>query len=457
MKAVDGSTDMLKVPPHFIDAERSILGGVMLDHESWEKVAGRVVEEDFYRPEHRILFGTLKELARRSQPFDVITVIDALNSSGKLEAVGGESYLWEMVNDIRTVANISSYSDIVREKSVLRQLINVSNEIADSAFNPQGRELKELLNTAEAKVFAIAEQTGTQGNILMLKDILASAVDKIDHLHKSAGTVTGMATGFSDLDDMTSGLQKSDLIIVAGRPSMGKTTLVMNLAEYAAVQHKKPVLVFSMEMPADALVMRMIASLGRVNLANIRAGKLDDSDFSRIMSVVNILSEAPLFIDDTPGLSPMEVRARARRLAKEHGELGLIVIDYLQLMRVPGFKVDNRTAEISEISRSLKELARELNVPVIALSQLNRSLEQRSDRRPMMSDLRESGAIEQDADLIVFIYRDEVYNPESMDKGTAEIIIAKHRNGPVGKIRLAFLAQHTRFENLAFSGPQGYE
>ncbi len=453
----DKTTDMLKVPPHFIEAERSILGGVMLDHEAWEKVGGRVVEEDFYRPEHRILFGVLKELARRSQPFDVITVIDALNSSGKLEAVGGESYLWEMVNDIRTVANIATYSDIVREKSVLRQLIGVSNEIADSAFNPEGRELKELLNNAEAKVFAIAEQTGSQGNILMLKDILASAVDKIDYLHKSAGTVTGMATGFTDLDDMTSGLQKSDLIIVAGRPSMGKTTLVMNLAEYSAVQHKKPVLVFSMEMPADALVMRMIASLGRVNLANIRAGKLDDSDFSRIMSVVNILSEAPLFIDDTPGLSPMEVRARARRLAKEHGELGLVVIDYLQLMRVPGFKVDNRTAEISEISRSLKELARELNVPVIALSQLNRSLEQRSDRRPMMSDLRESGAIEQDADLIVFIYRDEVYNQESMDKGTAEIIIAKHRNGPVGKIRLAFLAQHTRFENLAFSGPQGYE
>lgn len=456
-KATDKTTDRLKIPPHFIDAERSILGGVMLDHEAWEKVSGRIVEEDFYRQEHRILFGTLKELARRSQPFDVITVIDALNSAGKLEAVGGESYLWEMVNDIRTVANIASYSDIVREKSVLRQLISISNEIADSAFNPQGRELKELLNTAESKVFAIAEQTGSQGTMVMLKDILASAVDKIDHLHKSAGTITGMATGFSDLDEMTSGLQKSDLIIVAGRPSMGKTTLVMNLAEYAAVQHKKPVLVFSMEMPADALVMRMIASLGRVNLANIRAGKLDDSDFSRIMSVVNILSEAPLFIDDTPGLSPMEVRARARRLAREHGGLGLVVIDYLQLMRVPGFKVDNRTAEISEISRSLKELARELSVPVVALSQLNRSLEQRSDRRPMMSDLRESGAIEQDADLIIFIYRDEVYNPESMDKGVAEIIIAKHRNGPIGKIRLAFLAQHTRFENLAFSGPQGYE
>ncbi len=451
------SIDMLKVPPHFVEAEQSILGGVMLNHESWEKVAGRVFEEDFYRPEHRILFGVLSDLARRSQPFDVITVIDALKSAGKLDAAGGESYLWEMVHEVRTVANMTSYADIVREKSVLRQLINISNEIADSAFNPQGRELKELLNTAESKVFAIAEQTGSQGTAVMLKDILAAAVDKIDHLHRSAGMITGVATGFSDFDEMTSGLQRSDLIIVAGRPSMGKTTFVMNIAEYSAIQSKKPVLVFSMEMPADGLVMRMIASLGRVNLGNIRSGKLDDDDFSRIMSVVHILSEAPLFIDDTPGLSPLELRARARRLAKEQGGIGLIIIDYLQLMRVPGFKVDNRTAEISEISRSLKELARELNVPVVALSQLNRSLEQRSDRRPIMSDLRESGAIEQDADLIAFIYRDEVYNPESLDKGTAEILIAKHRNGPIGKVKLAFLAQHTRFENLAFSGPQGYE
>lgn len=447
----------LKIPPHFAEAEQSILGGVMLDHEAWEKVAGRVCEEDFYRQEHRILFSALRELARRSQPFDAITVIDVLKSNGKLDAVGGETYLWEIINNTPTVANIAAYADIVREKSVLRQLIGVSTDIADSAFNPQGRELRDILNTAEAKVFAIAEQTSSGGGAVLLKDILASAVDRIDHLHQTAGMITGVATGFTDFDEMTSGLQKSDLIIVAGRPSMGKTTFVMNLAEYSAVQHKKPVLVFSMEMPADALVMRMIASLGRVNLASIRSGKLDDDDFSRIMSVVNMLSDAPLFIDDTPGLSPIEVRSRARRLAKEQGGLGLVVIDYLQLMRVPGFRVENRTAEISEISRSLKELARELKAPVVALSQLNRSLEQRSDRRPMMSDLRESGAIEQDADLIVFIYRDEVYNPESMDKGTAEILIAKHRNGPIGKIKLAFLAQHTRFENLAFSGPQGYE
>lgn len=449
--------DVLKTLPHFVEAEQSILGGVMLNHEAWEKVAGRVCEEDFYRQEHRILYSALRELARRGQPFDAITVIHYLKSSDKLEAVGGETYLWEITNNTPTVANIASYADIVREKSVLRQLINVSGDIADSAFNSQGRELKDILNTAESKVFAIAEQTGKQGGALLLKDLLASAVDKIDQLHRSAGAITGIATGFNDLDEMTSGLQKSDLIIVAGRPSMGKTTFVMNLAEYTAMQNKKPVLVFSMEMPADALVMRMIASLGRVDLSNIRSGKLDDEDFKRIMSPVTMLSDAPLFIDDTPGLSPLEVRARARRLAKEHGGLGLIVIDYLQLMRVPGFRVENRTAEISEISRSLKELARELSVPVIALSQLNRSLEQRSDRRPMMSDLRESGAIEQDADLILFIYRDEVYNPETADKGVAEILIAKHRNGPIGKIKLTFISKYTRFENLAYQGPQGYE
>ncbi len=449
--------DALKLPPHFVEAEQSILGGVMLDHEAWERVGGRVCETDFYRQEHRVLFEALRELAKRGQPFDAITVIDILKSSDKLELAGGETYLWEIINNTPTVANIVAYADIVREKSVLRQLIGVSNDIANSAFNPEGRELKEILNTAEAKVFAIAEQTGTQGGPVLVKDMLTTVVDRIDYLHRSAGTITGIGTGFMDLDELTGGLQKADLVIVAGRPSMGKTTFVMNIAEYAAIQHKKPVLVFSMEMPADALMMRMIASLGQISLSDIRSGKLTDDDFSRIMSSVSLLSEAPLFIDDTPGLNPVELRSRARRLAREQGGLGLIVIDYLQLMRVPGFKVDNRTAEISEISRSLKELARELNVPVIALSQLNRSLEQRADKRPVMSDLRESGAIEQDADLIVFIYRDEVYNSESQDKGTAEILIAKHRNGAIGKIRLAFFSKYTKFDNLAHSGIQDYE
>lgn len=454
---VTNPLDALKMPPHFVEAEQSILGGVMLDHEAWERVAGRVCDTDFYRQEHRIIFEALGSLAKRNQPFDAITVIDILKSKGKLDAAGGETYLWEIINNTPTVANIVAYADIVREKSVLRQLITISNDIADSAFNPQGRELKEILNTAESKVFAVAEQTGSQGGAILVKDILSATVDKIDSLHKAAGSLTGLGTGFKDLDGLTSGLQKSDLVIIAGRPSMGKTTFVMNMAETVAIQEQKNVLVFSMEMPADSLVMRMIASLGQINLSDIRSGKLTDADFSRIMSSVNMLSEAPLFIDDTPGLSPSELRSRARRLAKERGGLGLIVIDYLQLMRVPGSRTENRTAEISEISRSLKELARELNVPVLALSQLNRSLEQRSDRRPVMSDLRESGAIEQDADIIMFIYRDEVYNAESPDKGTAEIIIAKHRNGPIGKVRLAFLSQYTKFENLAQSYDQGYE
>lgn len=446
---------MLKVPPHFVEAEQSILGGIMIDPEGWDKVAGLLCEGDFYRHEHRLLFRALEELARRGQPFDVITVVNMLKSSGGLEAAGGEAYLFEIANNTPTAANIGAYAEIVREKSVLRQLIAASQDITQSAFEMEGRELRDILDLAESKIFAIAEQTGGQKGPEALKHILANAVDRIDHLYHSEEAITGMATGFADFDGMTSGLQKSDLIIVAGRPSMGKTTFAMNIAENAAMHHKKPVLVFSMEMPSDALATRIISSLGRVELGNIRSGRLTGEDFSRIMSTVQMLSETSLYIDDTPSLSPLEVRARARRLAKEHGELGLIVIDYLQLMRVPGFRVENRTAEISEISRSLKELARELNVPVIALSQLNRSLEQRADRRPVMSDLRESGAIEQDADLIIFIYRDEVYNPESPDKGSAEVLIAKHRNGPIGKVRLAFLGQYTRFEDLAYSGFQG--
>jgi replicative DNA helicase len=368
---------------------------------------------------------------------------------------GGEAYLFELANNTPSIANVSAYADIVREKSVQRQLIGVANDIADSAYNPDGREVAELLDLAETRVFAIAEQTAAEGGPEAIKSVLVRAVERIDALYHSGDSITGLATGLMDLDNMTSGLQPSDLVIVAGRPSMGKTTLVMNMAEHAAIKAEKPVLVFSMEMPADSLAMRMMSSLGRIDQHRIRTGKLDDEDWPRVTSAVHMLSEAPLFIDDTPGLSPSEMRARARRLMKEHGQLGLIVVDYLQLMKVPGFKADNRTAEISEISRSLKSLAKELTVPVIALSQLNRSLEQRQDKRPIMSDLRESGAIEQDADLICFIYRDEVYNEDSPDKGTAEIIVAKQRNGPIGKVRVAFLGKFTRFEDLAHSGYQG--
>lgn len=450
-------TGLLKTPPHAIEAEQSILGGLLLDNQAWDKVSGKLCTEDFYRHEHRMLFEALADLSKRDQPFDVITLAESLKSLGELENVGGEPYLFELSNNIPSVANIAAYVDIVREKSVHRQLISVSNQIAETAYNPDGRKVSELLDIAETKVFAIAEQTGTDGGPQIIKDVLGRAIEKIDALYHSGGDITGLSTGFADFDKMTSGLNPADLVIVAGRPSMGKTTFAMNMAENAAIQSGAPVLIFSMEMPDDSLAIRMISSLGRIDQTRVRSGKLKDEDWPRVTSAVNMLSEAKMFIDDTPGLSPAEMRARARRIAKEHGQLGAIVIDYLQLMQVPGFKVENRTAEISEISRSLKALAKELNVPVVALSQLNRSLEQRADKRPVMSDLRESGAIEQDADLIVFIYRDEVYNEETPDKGVAEIIIAKQRNGPIGKVRLAFLGQFSRFEDLSYEGYQNVE
>ncbi|HCA89455.1 MAG: replicative DNA helicase [Legionellaceae bacterium] len=449
------SSNPLKRPPHVLEAEQAILGGVLLDNQAWEKISAKLCAADFYQAEHRIIFTAILDLAKKNQPFDVITLLDNLKSIDELDAAGGESYLFELANNTPSVANVSAYADIVREKSVQRQLIQIAGDIADAAYNPDGREVSELLDLAEAKVFAIAEQTQHDGGPQAIKSVLVRAVEKIDALYHSGQLITGLETGLTDLDNMTSGLQPADLIIVAGRPSMGKTTLVMNMAEHAAISSRKPVLVFSMEMPADSLAMRMMSSLGRIDQHNIRTGKLDDDDWPRVTSAVHMLSEAPLFIDDTPGLSPAEMRARARRLAKEHGQLGLIVVDYLQLMKVPGFKAENRTAEISEISRSLKSLAKELGVPVVALSQLNRSLEQRQDKRPVMSDLRESGAIEQDADIICFIYRDEVYHEDSPDKGMAEIIIAKQRNGPIGKVKVTFLGRYTRFENLSTTYQEG--
>ena len=450
------SSELVKRPPHSVEAEQSILGGLMLDNGVWEKIGDVLCEADFYRTEHRVLFRAIVHLASKSQPFDVITVLDVLKSSQTLDDAGGESYLFELANNTPSVANVPAYAGIVREKSVQRQLIAVAGDIADSAYNPGERVIAELLDFAETRVFAIAEQTPSDGGPEGIKSILVRTVEKIDALYHSGDSITGLATGLTDLDQLTTGLQPSDLIIVAGRPSMGKTTLAMNMAEHVAIKSGKPVLVFSMEMPADSLAMRMMSSLGRIDQHRLRTGKLDDNDWPRVMSAVHMLSEAPLYIDDTPALSPTELRARVRRLAKQcGGSMGLIVVDYLQLMRVSGSKIDNRTAEISEISRSLKALAKEMQVPVIALSQLNRSLEQRHDKRPMMSDLRESGAIEQDADLICFIYRDEVYNEDSPDKGCAEIIVAKQRNGPIGKVRVAFLGKYTRFEDLAYQGYQG--
>ncbi|MGL6030501.1 MAG: replicative DNA helicase [Legionella sp.] len=448
------TVDSLKRPPHSAEAEQSIIGGLMLDNQVWDKISSKLCDTDFYRTEHRILFRAVQALAKKEQPFDVVTLLDTLKSNNELDDAGGETYLFELANNTPSVANVNAYADIVREKSVQRQLIGVATEIADSAYNPVGRGVSELLDLAETRVFAIGEQTGGDGGPENIKSILVRAVEKIDALYHSGDAITGMATGLSRLDEMTSGLQPSDLVIVAGRPSMGKTTLVMNMAEHAAIQSGKPVLVFSMEMPSDSLAMRMMSSLGRIDQHRIRTGKLEDDDWPRVTSAVHMLSEAPLYIDDTPAMSPAEMRARARRLAKEHGSVGLIVVDYLQLMKVPGFGAENRTAEISEISRSLKALAKELHCPVIALSQLNRSLEQRADKRPVMSDLRESGAIEQDADLICFIYRDEVYHEDSPDKGTAEIIIAKQRNGPIGRVRVAFIGKYTRFEDLAFNDYQ---
>jgi replicative DNA helicase len=441
---------VMKIPPHSIEAEQSVLGSLMLDNKGWDKIADKMSEEDFYRSSHRLIFHAMNNLSTRNQPLDVLTVAESLKNINELDNIGGEVYLFQLVNNTPTAANIVAYANIVRERSVLRQLISITNEIADTAFNPEGRNSTDLLDESERKIFKIAEQAMRGSEPQKFGKLLAKTMERIEALYNSNETITGVATGFSDFDEMTSGLQMGDLIIAAGRPSMGKTAFAMNMVEHVAIKTKKPILVFSMEMPGEQLAMRMMSSLGRIDQHKVRTGKLDDEDWPRVTSAIGMLAEANLFIDDTPALSPVEVRARARRVARENGNLGLIVIDYLQLMQVPGNK-ENRTQEISEISRSLKALAKELKVPVVALSQLNRSLEQRGDKRPTMSDLRESGAIEQDADLIAFIYRDEVYNENSPDKGTAEIIIAKQRNGPIGKVRLAFLGKYTRFENLSYS------
>ena len=448
----DYSLDALKVPPNSIQAEQSVLGGLMLDNQTWDSIADKVVETDFYRRSHQLIFRKIEELAEKQIPFDVITLSDALKGIGELENVGGLGYLIMLAKDTPSAANIVAYANIVRDRSVLRQLIHIGTEISDSAFNTDGRDTAELLENAERQVFQIAEQRqkGQGGGFISIKSLLAQAVDKIETLFEQEGAITGASTGFTDFDSLTSGLQPSDLIIVAGRPSMGKTTIAMNMAENIALKCGKPVAVFSMEMPGDSLAMRMMSSLGRIDQNKVRTGKLEDDDWPRLTSAINILAGTQLFIDDSPALTPTEVRARARRLARDHGQLGLIVVDYLQLMQSPS-SGDNRVQQISDISRGLKALAKELNVPVVALSQLNRNLEQRPNKRPVMSDLRDSGAIEQDADLIVFVYRDEVYNEDSPDKGIAEIIIGKQRNGPLGTVRLTFLGQYTRFENFAGS------
>lgn len=438
----------LKVPPHSIDAEQSVIGGLMLDNECWDQVADKVSEADFYRREHRLMFRAICGLAEKNQPFDVVTLSEWLSNQGDLDSVGGMAHLGEIAHNTPSAANIAAYAGIVRERSVLRQLIRAGTEIANSAFNTEGRSAPDLLDAAERVVFEIAEQGERRlRGFAAIKDLLTAVVDRIDLLYQSDSPITGVATGFTDLDDKTSGLQPGDLIIVAGRPSMGKTSFAMNIVEYAAISGSLSVAVFNMEMPAEQLTMRMLSSLGRIDQHKVRTGRLGDDDWPRLTSALNMLSDTKIFVDDTPALTPSDLRARCRRLKREH-DLGLVVVDYLQLMQVPGTK-ENRATEISEVSRSLKALAKELGVPVIALSQLNRSLEQRPDKRPVMSDLRESGAIEQDADVILFIYRDEVYKDDSPDKGIAEINIGKQRNGPIGKVKLTFLAHITKFENYA--------
>ncbi len=445
---IHAETEALKVPPNSLQAEQAVLGGLMLDNNAWDTIADVVNEEDFYRRDHRLIFRAIAQLAEQNNPLDAVTLSEWLDQNSLLDDVGGLSALGALAQNTPSAANIKAYADIVREKSVMRQLIDVGNQIANSGFQTEGRDSSALLDNAEKLVFDIAEhgKRGKRG-FRNIRGLLAAAVDRIDMLFQQDDAITGVSTGFTDLDNMTAGLQPSDLIIVAGRPSMGKTTLAVNFAENAAIKHQVPVGIFSMEMPGEHLALRMMSSLGHIDQHKIRTGKLEDDDWPRLTSAVSLLDSAPIFIDDTPALNPMELRARARRLKREHN-LGLIVIDYLQLMQVSNTR-ENRATEISEISRNLKALAKELEVPVIALSQLNRSLESRTDRRPVMSDLRESGAIEQDADVIMFIYRDEVYNEESPQKGLAEIIIGKQRNGPIGKCLLTFRGQFTRFENYA--------
>jgi replicative DNA helicase len=419
----------------------------MLDPSSWDQIADVVVVEDFYRADHKLIFKAIGSLNERDQPPDALTVSEHLDRHGELAASGGLAYLSQLVRDVPSAANVRAYARIVRERSMLRQLIGIGHSIAASAYDDEGRPVEELVDLAEQRVFDIADRGSRRGRgFTSLKELTSKTIDRIDQLYHSTEEITGVPTGFKRMDEMTAGLQRGDLIIVAGRPSMGKTTLAMNIAENAAIAHAVPTAIFSMEMSAEQLTMRMIGSIGHLNQSHLRTGSFSEDDWPRIDSAVSIMSNTPIYIDDAPALTPTEVRARARRISREAGGLGLIVIDYLQLMQVAGTK-ENRATEISEISRSLKALARELNVPVIALSQLNRSVEQRTDKKPVMSDLRESGAIEQDADLIVFIYRDEVYDPDTPRRGQADIIIGKQRNGPIGDFPLTFLAECTRFEN----------
>jgi replicative DNA helicase len=419
----------------------------MLDSNAWDAVADIVTATDFYRRDHRLIFEAIAEVAETRGSCDAVTVSEHLERKGRLEEIGGLSYLGTIARDTPSAANVRAYAEIIRERSILRQLVAAGGEIAAAATDSRGRPASELVDEAERRVFEIAER-GSRGKsgFIAIRDVLPQTIDRLDLLHQTPGEIRGVPTGFTQLDKKTTGFQAGDLIVIAGRPSMGKTTLAVNIAENAAIAKGVPSAIFSMEMSAEQLTLRLISSLGRVNQSHLRTGSFSEEDWSRIQGAMAQLSNAPLYVDETPALTPTEVRARARRLKREHG-LGLIVVDYLQLMQVSGTK-ENRATEISEISRSLKALAKELKVPVVALSQLNRAVEQRTDKKPVMSDLRESGAIEQDSDVILLIYREEVYDPNTTRRGVADIIIAKQRNGPIGEVQLTFLGEYTRFENL---------
>jgi replicative DNA helicase len=442
----------LKVPPHSLEAEQSLLGGLLLDNHAFDRIADLVSAEDFYRDDHRRIFRHVARLIDQNKPADVVTVAESIDASEDKDRTGGPAYLGSLAQNTPSALNIRRYAELVRDRSVQRRLITVATEIAESALAPSGKEVGQLLDEAESRIMEVGEkgQRGTQG-FEQIQPVLARVFERIDHLYhqENKSDVTGVPTGFIDLDERTAGLQAGDLVIVAGRPSMGKTALALNIAEHVGVKNGIPVAVFSMEMGATQLAMRMLGSIARVDQHNMRTGRLNDEEWSRLSSAMGDLHNAPIFIDETGALNALELRARARRIHRQCGKLGLIVVDYLQLMSASS-EGENRATEISEISRSLKALAKELECPVVALSQLNRALETRNDKRPMMSDLRESGAIEQDADLILFIYRDEVYFPEKVEaRGIAEVIIGKQRNGPIGKVELTFLGEHTRFENRA--------
>jgi replicative DNA helicase len=450
----DHQVAQLRIPPHSLEAESSVLGGLLLDNSAWDRVGDLVTDSDFYRYEHRLVFSAIAALINSSRPADVITVFEHLQSLGKADEVGGLAYLNSLAQYVPSASNIRRYGEIVRERAILRKLVTASDEIATTAFSPQGRPVAQILDEAEQKIFHIGEEgSRMKQGFQSMNSLVVDLLDRVEEMSQNPNDITGVPTGFYDFDRMTSGLQPGDLIVLAARPSMGKTALAINIAENVAVQEGLPVAVFSMEMGASQLAIRIVGSIGRIDQGHLRTGKLSDDEWPRLTEAIEKLRNVSLHIDETPGLTPSELRANARRLSRQCGKLGLIVVDYLQLMTGSSSDGgDNRATELGEISRGLKMLAKELQCPVIALSQLNRGVEQRTDKRPMMSDLRESGAIEQDADVIMFIYRDDYYNKDSKEPGVAEVIIGKQRNGPTGTVKLAFLKPITKFESLASGG-----